>query len=138
MAFIKSVIFSFIVLVWVALPNSSFASEDDILIEKFRKSLAGKIRAEMTDQFHIDFKDSGLSPSDVDRVIADVEDSIESCFVVTTVNYAQIREIPLADLITEEDGDFIIRFEGNEGAEFGELLTACTNDARAQAGIVMK
>ncbi len=109
-----------------------------MLLEEFRNSIARIIRAEMSDQFRSDLKDSGLSPADVDRIVADLAESIESCFVDTTVNYAQIHEIPLADLITEEEGDYGVKFEGNEGAEFGELLAACTNAARAEAGITMK
>ncbi len=134
-ALIKSIAFSFFLLIGTALLSPSFASEDELLLEEFREMLAKNISAAMADQFRSDLKDTGLPPSDVKRIVADLEDTVAACFLDSLVEYAQIHETPLADLIVERGSEMAIRFEGDEGVEFEELLIPCLNAARAEAGI---
>ena len=137
MALIKGITLSFFLLIGAALLTPSFASEDELLIKEFRESLAKNISAEMADQFRSDLNDTGLSPSDVERIVADLEDAVAACFLDSLVEYAQIHETPLADLIIEVGSEMAISFEGDEGVEFEELLIPCLNAARAEAGIAM-
>ena len=137
MALIKGITLSFFLLIGTALLTPSFASEDELLLEEFRESLAKNISAEMADQFRSDLKDTGLSSSDVERIVADLEDAVAACFLDSLVEYAQIHETPLADLIIEVGSEMAISFEGDEGVEFEELLIPCLHAARAEAGIAM-
>ena len=129
MALIKSITLSFFLLIGTALLTPSFASEDELLLEELRESLAKTISAEMADRFRSDLNDTGLSPSDVERIVADLEDAVAACFLDSLVEYAQIHETPLADLI---DNEMAISFVGGE---FKELLIPCLNAARTEAGI---
>ena len=135
MALIKNITFSFFLLIGTALLTSSFASEDELLLEEFRESLTKNISAEMADQFRSDLKDNGLSSSDVERIVANLEDAVAACFLDSIVEYAQIHETPLADLIIEVGSEMAISFKGGEGVEFEELLNPCLNAARTEAGI---
>ena len=137
MALIKSITLSFFLLIGTALLSPSLASEDELLLEELRESLAKTISAEMADGFRSDLKDTGLSSSDVERIVADLEDAVAACFLDSVVEYAQIHETPLADLIIEVGSEMAISFEGDEGVEFEELLIPCLNAARAEAGIAM-
>ncbi len=134
MALIKSIAFSFFLLIGTALLTSSFASEDELLLEELRESLEKGISSEMADLFRSDLKDTGLSSSDVERIVADLEDAVAACFLDSLVEHAQIHETPLADLVIEVDGEMGI---SPVGVDFEELLNPCLNAARMEAGIAM-
>ena len=134
MALIKSITLSFFLLIGTALLTPSFASEDELLLEELRESLAKNISAEMADQFRSNLKDTGLSSSDVERIVADLDDAVAACFLDSLVEHAQIHETPLADLIIEVVSELAI---SSVGVEFEELLNSCLYDARAEAGIAM-
>ena len=132
MALIKSIAFSFFLLIGTALLTSSFASEDEVLAEELRESLEKGISAEMADLFRTDLKDTGLSSADVERIVAVLEDAVAACFLDSLVEHAQIHETPLADLVIEVDGEMGI---SPVGVDFEEFLNSCLYAARTEAGI---
>ena len=132
MALIKGITFYFSLLIGVALLTSAFASEDEVLLEELRQSLEKGISSEMAPLFRSDLKDTGLSSSDIERIVADLEDKVVACFLDSLVEHAQNYETSLADLILEVEGEMSIR---PVGADFEELLNICLNAARLEAGI---
>ncbi len=132
MALIKSIAFSFSVLIGIALLTSAFASEDEVLLEELRESLARNINSEMADLFRTDLKDTGLSSADVERIVAVLENAVVACFLDSLVEHAQTHETPLANLVLEVKGDMGI---SPVGGDFEELLILCLNAARMEAGI---
>jgi hypothetical protein len=133
-ALIKSTTLSFFLLIGTVLLSTSFASEDELLLEELRESLAKVISAQMADGFRSDLKDTGLSSSDVERIVANLEDAVAACFLDSVVEYAQTHETPLADLVHEVGNEMAI---SGVGVEFEELLIPCLNAARAEAGIAL-
>ena len=131
---IKSIAFSFFLLIGTALLTASFASEDELLLEELRESLEKNISSEMADLFRSDLKNTGLSSADIERIIADLVDATTACFLDSLVEHAQTHETPLADLIIEVDGEMGIT---PVGVDFEELLNPCLNAARMEAGIAM-
>ncbi len=124
--------FHFAALIGIALLTSAFASEDEVLLEDLRVSLEKNVNSEMAPLFRSDLKDSGLSSSDVERIIADLEDKAVACFLDSLIKHAQNHDVSPADLVSEFGGEMAI---GPIGDDFALLLNSCLNAARLEAGI---
>ena len=135
MAHIKSAVLFFL-LVGIAVPTLSFASDDDALLMEYRKNLSENMTGEIADQLRSEFKDSGLPPSDVEAVVANLAEAISTCFIESLVEFTRQRDIPLSDLIGDGDGG--IEFKGDTlvlADEFQALVGPCIYSARAEAGL---
>ena len=106
------------------------------MLKEFRESLAKNMSAEIADQLRSEFTDTGLAPSDVDRIVADLADALEVCVFNSLVEFLSDNDIPLAELIGDgSDGG--VSFEGKnlrKASELQEILYPCVNAARTEAG----
>ena len=132
----RGIIVSLFLLIGIALLTPSFASEDEYSLKEFRENLSKNTSAEIADQLRSEFKDTGLPPSDVERIVANLADAIALCFIESLVEFTQQHDIPLADLIGDGSGG--IEFVGDtldKADEFQALLSPCIYAARAEAGV---
>ena len=125
-------IFRLAALIGVALLTPTIASENEVLLDDLRESLEKNVNSEMAPLFRSDLKDSGLSSSDMERIVADLEDEAVACFLDSLIEHARNHDISPAELISEFDGELAI---GPIGDDFALLLNSCLNAARLEAGI---
>ena len=133
-ALIKSMVFGFILLLGIAIPASSLATDDELLLEELRESLEKGIGSEMADRFRSELKESGMAPIDAERIVEELVDASVVCFVGSLVKHAQTHETPLADLVHEFEDEMGI---APVGGDFEDLLNRCLNAVRLEAGIAL-
>ena len=78
------------------------------------------------------FRNSGLAPSDKERLVQQLANATATCFVVALVEYATLNDVPLSDLVSD-DGSII--FERGSGYQFEQLLNPCVLRAWEVAGV---
>ncbi len=78
------------------------------------------------------FRNSGLAPSDKERLVQQLADATATCIVDALVEYANLTDVPLSNLVSD-DGSFTLK--GGSGYEFEQLLNPCILSAWQVAGI---
>ena len=108
-----------------ALPQS-----DEQLIETVRTS----IKESYLQSLHIpaSFENSGLSPSDKDRILQHLASDSADCLANTTVKYSMFYGVPISDMVSS---DGAVHPRGESAADFPRMLNECIRLAWQAAGI---
>jgi len=69
------------------------------------------------------FHESGLAPSDKDRLIKEWAEASGDCLADALVTYSKTTETPIAEMVSD-DGSFVLKGEGLS-SEFDLHLTSC-------------
>jgi hypothetical protein len=109
----------------------AFAQSDEELIEKVRTSAKASFLEEPPTT-PIAFRDSGLAPSDKQRIMQQVASDTADCLADTTVEYAALYNIPISDLVSNEG---TIVPSGDSANQFERMLNDCIALAWQNAGI---
>ena len=115
----------------VAAPGA-FAQSDEGIIETIRTSAAQNLLEQMPDELPESFLNSGLSPSDIERLMLQLANDGANCFADAIVEYAVLKDVPLSDFVSSEGA---IHFDGDSGYEFEHLLIPCMLSAWEAAGV---
>ncbi len=115
----------------VAAPGA-FAQSDEEIIETVRTSAAEIFLEQMPNDLPKSFLNSGLSPSDKERLMLQLANDSADCLADTVVEYSALYDVPISDLVSSEG---TIHFDGDSGSEFEQLLNPCILIARQVAGV---
>jgi len=119
---------------WIMLfaaPTAYSQSDKDIL-EAVRASVTKIFLEQASWVLPESFRNSGLAPSDKERLVEQLANATATCFVDALVEYANLNDVPLSDLVSD---DWSITFEGGTGYEFEQLLNPCVLRAWEVAGV---
>jgi len=110
----------------------TYAQSDEEVLETVRAN-ATKIFLEqaswtLPDSFH----DSGLAPSDKERLIEKWANASGACLADALAEYATTTDTPLSDMVNE-DGSFGLKGDGSS-SEFQVFLDSCIERAWADVG----
>ena len=120
-------------IVLVAAP-SAFAQSDEEIIEAIRTSIAETLLEQSPDTLPQSFKESGLAPSDKERLMLQLANDGAVCFTDSLIKYATLKGVPISDFVSEtSEGE--IQFEGVSGREFEHLWLPCILAVRQAAGL---
>ena len=111
---------------------SAYAQNDQKVLETVRAN-ATKIFLEqaswtLPDSFH----DSGLAPSDKERLIEEWANASGACLADALAEYAKTTDTPLSDMVNE-DGSFGLKGDGSS-SDFQVFLDSCIERAWADVG----
>ena len=118
-------------IVLVAAP-SAFAQSDEEIIEAIRTSIAETLLEQLPDTLPQSFKESGLAPSDKERLMLQLANDSADCLADAVVEYAALYDVPISDFVSSEG---TIHFDGDSGSEFEQLLNPCILIAWQAAGV---
>jgi len=119
---------------WIMLfaaPTAYSQSDKDIL-ETVRASVTKIFLEQASWVLPESFRNSGLAPSDKERLVQQLANATATCFVDALVEYATLNDVPLSDLVSD-DGSII--FERGSGYQFEQLLNPCVLRAWEVAGV---
>lgn len=111
--------------------SGAFAQSDEEILETLRTSVTEIYLEQLPNDLPESFLNSGLSPSDIERLVLQLANDGAACFVDAVVGYAAQNEVPLSDFVS----DGVISFDGESGSEFELLLAPCILAARQAAGL---
>ncbi len=115
----------------VAAPGA-FAQSDEEIIETVRTSAAEIFLEQMSITVPESFLNSGLSPSDKERLMLQLANDSADCLADAVVEYAALYDVPISDFVSSEG---TIHFDGDSGSEFEQLLNPCILNAWQAAGV---
>ena len=101
-------------------------------LETIRTSATDVYLEQLPDELSESLLTSGLSPSDVDRLLRQLADDSAACFVDAAVGYAALRDVSLSDFVS---ADGAISFDDGSHEGFERLLAPCILAARQAAGL---
>ncbi len=111
--------------------SGAFAQSDEELIETVRTS-AKEGFLEQPPTIPESFQNSGLSPSDKERIMKQLASDSADCLADTTVKYAALYDVPISDMVSS---DGTIGPRGDSAGEFTRMLNDCIVLAWQAAGI---
>ncbi len=115
----------------VAAPGA-FAQSDEEIIETVRTSAAEIFLEQMSFTVPESFLNSGLSPSDKERLMLQLANDSADCLADAVVEYAALYDVPISDFVSSEG---TIHFDGDSGWGFEQLLNPCILIAWQAAGV---
>jgi hypothetical protein len=118
---------------WVILlvaPTAYSQSDDDIL-ENVRASATKMFLEQASWTLPEAFHNSGLAPSDKDRLVEQWANASATCLADALATYASSTDIPLSELVSD-DGSFTLN--GGSSSEFDLFLDSCIERAWEAVG----
>ena len=111
--------------------TGAFAQSDEELIETVRASATKIFLDQASWTLPESFRNSGLAPSDKERLVQQLANATATCLVDALVEYATSNDVPLSDLVSD-DGSFSLK--AGPGYEFDLFLSSCIQSAWEAAG----
>ena len=110
---------------------TAYSQSDEDILEKVRAS-ATKIYLEqaswtLPESFH----NSGLAPSDKERLVEQWANASATCLADALATYANSTDVPLSELVSD-DGSFVLK--GGSSSEFNLFLDSCIERAWEAVG----
>ena len=118
---------SLISCITLLIPSVLYAQSDEEILETVRAN-GTKIYLEqaswtLPESFH----NSGLAPSDKERLIEQWANASAACLADALAEYAETTDVPLSDMVND-DGSFSLKGDGSS-AEFNLNLETCIERA---------
>ena len=118
---------SLISCITLLIPSVLYAQSDEEILETVRAN-GTKIYLEqaswtLPESFH----NSGLAPSDKERLIEQWTNASAACLADALAEYAETTDVPLSDMVND-DGSFSLKGDGSS-AEFNLNLETCIERA---------
>ncbi len=124
-----------IALVSLIAASPAYSESDAEIIERVRAGVTEVFLEQVTITFPASFLESELPPWEKQRITNQLANDTANCYEFAIVEYAALFDVPISDLVSD-DGS--IRFDGDSGKVFGELLVPCIDSAWEAAGISRK
>ncbi len=110
----------------------TYSQSDDDLLELVRSNAAKGFLEQASWTLPKSFHESGLAPSDKDKLIEQWADQSAACLVDALTTYAKTTDTSLAEMVSD-DGSFGLKGDGSF-AEFDVFLESCIERAWAAVG----
>lgn len=111
---------------------TAYSQSDERILEVVRAN-ATKIALEQASwTLPESFRESGLAPSDKERLIEQWANASGACLADALATYSKTTEIPLSEMVNE-DGSFSLEGDGSS-SEFHVFLDSCIERAWAAVG----
>jgi len=112
--------------------SGALAQSDEELIEIVRVSTKKVFLDQMSFTVPESFQDSGLSPTDKERILKQLASDSADCLADTTVKYSALYDVPISDMVSS---DGTIGPRGDSASEFFRMLNDCIVLAWQAAGV---
>ena len=121
-------------LTWMILfvTHTAYAQGDEDVLEKVRDSATQIFLDQASWTLPKSFHNSGLAPSDKERLIEQWANASASCLAESLATYANTTDVPLLAMVSD-DGSFTLKGDGSS-AEFYLYLSTCMERAWADVG----
>ena len=120
-----------LLLILLAAPLA-YAQNDEEILEKIRASATTTFLEQASWTLPKSFHDSGLAPSDKERLIKQWASDSASCLADSLETYANTTDVPLSEVVSD-DGSFALKGDGSK-SEFYLFLDTCMERAWASVG----
>ncbi len=119
---------------WIMLlaAPTAYSQSDKEILETVRGSVTNIFLEQASWVLPESFRNSGLAPSDKERIVQQLANATATCMVDALVEYAALNDVPLSDMVSD-DGSFNLK--GGSGYEYEQLLNPCILRAWEVAGI---
>lgn len=122
---------SLITLIALVASPIAYAQSDEDILEKVRASATKIFLEQASWTLPESFHNSGLAPSDKERLVQQWANTSATCLVNALVGYANSTDVPLSEMVSD-DGSFIL--EGGSRYEYEQLLNPCIERAWEAVG----
>ena len=110
---------------------AAYSQSDEEILEEVRASVTKIFLEQASWTLPESFHNSGLAPSDKERLIQQVANDSAACMVEALVEYAALNDVPLSDLVSEDGG---IELKSGNSYQFEQILVPCIERAWAAVG----
>jgi len=112
-------------------PPAVYSQSDKEILEKVRASAAKTFLEQASWTLPESFHNSGLAPSDKERLVEQWANASATCLADALATYANTTDVPLSKLVSD-DGSFGLK--GGSSSEFDLFLTTCIERAWEAVG----
>ena len=112
-------------------PTAVYSQSDKELLETVRASAAEIYLEQASWTLPESFHNSGLAPSDKERLIEQWANASATCQADALAKHANLTDVPLSELVAD-DGSFTLK--GGSNSEFELFLLTCIERAWAAVG----
>lgn len=118
---------------WIILlfAPTAYSQSDEEILEKVRVSAAKTFLEQASWTLPESFHNSGLAPSDKERLVEQWANASATCLADALATYANTTDVPLSELVSD-DGSFGLK--GGSFSEFDLFLTTCIERAWEAVG----
>ena len=120
-----------ITLIALVTAPAAYSQSDEDILEKVRASATKTFLEQASWTLPESFHDSGLAPSDKERLIEQWANASATCLADALATYANSTDVPLSELFSD-DGSFILG--GGSSSEFNLFLGSCIERAWEAVG----
>lgn len=110
----------------------AYSQSDDEILEKVRANAAIGYLEQASSTLPESFHNSGLAPSDKERLIEQWANASATCLADALATYVKTSDIPLSEMVAD-DGSFSLKGDGSS-SEFHLFLNSCIERAWAAVG----
>ena len=112
--------------------TTAHAQSDEGLLELVRASAIKGFLEQASSTLPESFHNSGLAPSDKERLIEQWASASATCLADALATYANSTDVPLSEMVSD-DGSFSLNGDGSS-SEFHAFLNPCIERAWAAVG----
>ena len=118
---------------WIMLfaAPTAYSQSDEEILEKVRASATKGFLEQASWTLPESFHNSGLAPSDKERLVEQWANASATCLADALATYADTTDVPLSELVSD-DGSFGLK--GGSSSEFDLFLTTCIERAWEAVG----
>lgn len=110
---------------------TAYSQSDEEILEKVRASATKTFLEQASWTLPESFHNSGLAPSDKERLVEQWANASATCLADALATYANSTDVPLSELVSD-DGSFGLK--GGSSSEFDLFLTRCIECAWEAVG----
>lgn len=103
-------------------PPTVYSQSDKEILETVRASATKIFLEQASWTLPESFHNSGLAPSDKERLVEQWANASATCLAAALAKYADSTDVPLSELVAD-DGSFTLK--GGSGSEFDLNLSTC-------------
>lgn len=108
-----------------------YSQSDEEILNKVRSSATKVFLEQASWTLPESFRESGLAPSDKERLVKQLANASATCLVDALAEYANSTDVPLSEMVAD-DGSFTLK--GGAGHEFDLFLSTCIERAWEAVG----
>ena len=120
----------------LAVAPTAYSQSDEDILEKVRDSATRTFLDQASWTLPESFHNSGLAPSDKERLVEQWADACATCLTDSLATYAKTTDVPLSEMVSD-DGSFSLKGDGSS-SEFHLRLNSCIERAWEAVGASLK
>jgi len=111
---------------------TAYSQSDEEILEKVRASATRIFLEQASWTLPESFHNSGLAPSDKERLVKQLANASANCLADSLATYAKTTDVPLSEMVSD-DGSFTLKGDGSS-PEFNLYLDTCIERAWEAVG----